>query len=95
MLFLSQVYHKVSSFNILLLYTCSLQYRLALSVGYANVNKDHITSKTGRALFLIGPRAHFSNVVMTQKIWISSVVPPFLEMWVRRKREGVVFSDTL
>ena len=27
------------------------------------------------------------------QIWISSVVPPFLEIW--RKRESVLFSDTL
>ena len=28
-------------------------------------------------------------------IWISSVVPPFLEILVRRKRERVLFSDTV
>ena len=41
MLFLLQVYHKVSSFFIsCFLNTCALQYRLALSVSDANVNKD-------------------------------------------------------
>jgi len=33
-------------FYFLLLHTCSLQYRLALSVSHANVNTDHITSRT-------------------------------------------------
>ena len=34
-LFLSRVYHKVNSFYVLLLYTYSLQYRLAMSVSDA------------------------------------------------------------
>ena len=39
-------YHKVSSFFIpCFLNTCALQYRLALRVSDANVNKDEITSK--------------------------------------------------
>ena len=45
MLFLLRVYHKVSSFLYpACLHMCALQYRLALSVSDANVNKDHITS---------------------------------------------------
>ena len=57
--------------------TCSLQYRLALSVSDANVNKDEITSKTRQALFLIaifcGSAADLTSVRM------ESVSYPFLK----------------
>ena len=61
----------------------------------ANVTKDHITSKTRRALFsdvsdrAVGVKpAHISDIMSYQtQIWISSVVPPFLEIWVYGVKE--------
>ena len=95
------LYHKVSSFLFpASSHTCSLQYRLALSVSDANVNMHRpYYVQNSRALFLIatfliGPSVHVSNITSYRtQIWISSVVAPFLEIWVRRKRERVLFSD--
>jgi len=70
----------------------------------ANVNKDYITSKMSHIVSdsdvsdrAVGVKpAHISDITSYRtQIWISSVVPPFLEIWVRRKRERVLFSDTL
>ena len=41
------------------------------------------------------PWVHISDITSYRtQICISSVVAPFLEIWVRRKRERVLFSDT-
>ena len=81
--------------------SCFCTHTLSL----ANINTDHITSKTRRALFLIQRRfwkghrrkasPHFSNVVMTAANLVSSVVPPFLEMWVRRDKGMLWFLDKI
>ena len=41
-------------------------------------------------------KKHISDISSYRtQIWINSVVPLSLEIWVRRKRERVLFSDTL
>ena len=35
--------------------------------------------------------AHIFDITSYRKCGLSSVVPLFLEMWVRRKREGFIF----
>ena len=52
----------------------------------ANVNKDEITSKTRQALFPIW--WHIGSKSVSARC-----NPVFLKIWVRRKRERVLFSD--
>ena len=103
MLFLFQVYHKVSSFLFpASLHTCSLQCRLALSVSDANVNTDHITSKTRRTLFLIatlrqgrGRKAspHFRyNVISDANLDQLRCFSVFRDVGTEEKREGFIFG---
>ena len=74
--------------------TCSLQYRLALSVSDANVNKDEITSKTRQVLFLIATLCGFTiryDVISAAHLY-PLVVPLFLkDVGMEEKREGFMF----